>query len=337
MKGKIIMLKGPNEMELRDYDVKAPAADEIVVRNELSAISAGTERANIAAMPNTVLRFNRSFGYNSVGTVIDKGDAVKNFEIGDRVIVFFGGGHRSHSVCKEKHLCKIPDNVSFEDASMVIIGGFGLEGARRTRLEIGESGMVVGCGILGLFACQCLKIMGGVPVIAIDFNRERLAIAKELGADYVFTPDEPDLKKKILDITDGKGINAAVEVTGSAKALRQTLEMMARRGRIALTGCTRISDEPIDFYKLVHCPGVELLGGHTSVRPEHDSMPGIWTPHDDHRTLLKLIGAGRLKVAPIISGKVSPETVSETYGKIVNDPNPPLGVLFDWTMLGLDN
>lgn len=332
MKGKIIMLAGPNEMELRDFEVRKPAAGQVLVKTALSAISAGTERANITAMPNTVLRFNRSFGYNSVGTIIEVGEGVTDYAVGDRVVVFFGGGHRSYSVCPTEKLTKIPDGVSFEDAALVIIGGFGLEGARRTRCEIGESGMVVGCGILGLFALQCLKIMGAIPVVAIDFNEERLAIARELGAEYTFTPNEPDLKQKILDITDGKGINAAVEVTGSAKALKMTLELMARHGRVSLTGCTRISDEPIDFYQLVHRPGVELLGGHTSVRPNVESMPFCWTPHDDHATLLKLIAAGRLKVDPIISGKVSPADVSAVYARQCQ-PNAPLGVLFDWTLI----
>ena len=131
-------------------------------------------------------------------------------------------------------------------------------------------------------------------------------------------------------------MNAAVEVTGSAKALVTTLELMARHGRVALTGCTRISDEPIDFYRLVHRPGVQLLGGHTSARPSTDSYPGYWTAHDDHRTLLKMIAAGRMKAAPMRSECVNPEDVSAVYDRLVKMQNPPLGVLFDWSLVHED-
>lgn len=333
MRGRIIMLAGPEKMEVRDYTPAEPKADEVLVKNEYSAISAGTERANIIDMPNTVHRFNRSFGYNSVGIIIKKGADIKEYEVGDRVLCFFAGGHRSHSIAKAANLCKVPKDVDPRDAALVIIGGFGLEGARRTRLEIGESGLVMGCGILGMFAVQCLKLMGGCPVIAIDFNKQRLEIAKQLGADYIFTPDEENLREKVLAVTGGRGIDAAVEVTGSAKALSQALTLMAKRGRISLSGCTRVSDVPIDFYQFVHRPGVQLLGCHTSVRPSSDSFPGCWTAHDDHRTLLDLIAAGRLRVAPIISETVSPENAVEVYDRLAKDANAPLGVLFDWNLI----
>lgn len=336
MKNKCIVLVGPEELELRDVELKPLKPDEIRVKNEYSCISAGTERANIVDMPNTVHKFNRAFGYNSVGIIIDKGEEVKDFKIGERVLCFFAGGHRLYTTGKAKNFCKVPDGVDPKDAAFVIVGGFGLEGARMTRCEIGESAMVVGCGLLGLFALQSFRNMGAVPLVAIDFNEDRLRIARELGADYTFRPDEENLKEKVLEITDGRGINAAVEVTGSAKALVTTLELMARHGRVALTGCTRISDEPIDFYQLVHRPGIQLLGGHTSARPATDSYPGYWTAHDDHRTLLNLIKTGRMKVAPMRSECVNPEDVSAVYERLVKMKNPPLGVLFDWSLVKED-
>lgn len=335
MKNKCVVLLGPGQLELRDVELKPLKADEIRVKNEYSCISAGTERANIVDMPNTVHKFNRAFGYNSVGIIIDKGTDIKDkdFAIGDRVLCFFAGGHRLYTTGKAKNFCKVPSGVDPKDAALVIVGGFGLEGARMTRCEIGESGMVVGCGLLGLFALQALRNMGAVPTIAIDFNEDRLRIARELGADYTFRPDEENLKEKILAVTDGKGVNVAVEVTGSAKALVTTLELMAQHGRVALSGCTRISDTPIDFYQLVHRPGVQLLGGHTSARPASDSYPGYWTAHDDHRTLLKMIAANRMRVAPMRSECVNPEDVSAVYDRLVKAENPPLGVLFDWSLV----
>ena len=67
MKNKCVVLLGPEQLELRDVELKPLKPDEIRVKNEYSCISAGTERANIVDMPNTVHKFNRAFGYNSVG------------------------------------------------------------------------------------------------------------------------------------------------------------------------------------------------------------------------------------------------------------------------------
>ncbi len=326
----------PGVIELRDVELPELKAHEILVKTEFSAISAGTELANFNDLPNTVRKYPRTFGYNAVGIVTEVGSAVKGYSVGERVICFFGGGHRLYSVCTANMLCKVPSGVDAKDAALVIIGGFGLEGARMTRCEIGESGLAVGCGLLGLFAMMSLKCMGAYPVISLDFNEDRLQIARELGADLALRPDDPELREKIMEATGGRGINCAVEVTGSAKALVTTLNLMARRGRIALTGCTRVSDEPIDFYQLVHRPGIQLLGSHTNVRPSTgESQPGYWTPHDDHRTLLDMIKSGRMNVAPMRSTVMhNPADCGKIYSDLAESKNPPLGNLFDWSLLG---
>lgn len=333
MKNYLIALAGPETIELREKEAPVPKANEILVKNEYSCVSAGTERANLLDMPNTVHQFNRAFGYNSVGKVVAVGADVTKFKVGDRVLCAWCGGHRLYSLCRETALTYVPEGIDPKDAAVVMISGFGLEGARRTRLEIGESGLVVGCGLLGLAAIQSFKLMGGVPVIALDFNEDRLALAKKLGADYTFRPDTENLREKVLGITDGQGVNCAVEVTGSAKALVTTLTLMAKRGRVSLTGCTRVSDTPIDFYQLVHRPGIELLGGHTSARPTNDNAPGCWTIHNDHTTLLKLIKAGRYNAAAMHSELVNPADCLAVYDRLAKDPNPPIGVLFDWSLI----
>ena len=334
MTNKAMFLMAPGVVELCDIELPAIQPDEVLVKSQFSAISAGTELANFNDLPNTVRRYPRSFGYNAVGIVTEVGSAVKGFAVGDRVLCYFAGGHRLYSVCKRHMLCKIPNGVDMRDAALVIIGGFGLEGARMTKCEIGESALVVGCGLLGQFALQALRCMGATPVVAIDFNEERLAIAKECGADYAFRPDDPDLKEKVMEATEGRGFNCAVEVTGSAQALVTALGLMARRGRIALTGCTRVSDVPIDFYKLVHVPGIQLLGAHTKVRPNGDKIPGYWVPHSDHRTLLRHIAKGNINVKPLWNEEFNPADCTKVYSDLAQSKNPPLGNLFNWDLLG---
>lgn len=332
MVGKKVCLLEPQKIGLIEFEVPKIRPDEVLIENEYTTVSAGTERANLLDMPNTAGDYPRDLGYCGVGHIIECGNEVKNAEIGDRTIVYFGG-HRNYSILKAADIVNVPEKVRSIDAALVVIAGMGLQGARKTRLELGESAMVIGQGLLGLFATQAMKLMGGIPVIALDFDAKRLELSRRLGADYAFDPREEGIKEKILEVTHGKGVNAIVEVTGSAKALVQALELAAWEGRISLTGCTRVSDMSIDYYKMVHRRGVQLIGAHTFVRPERDSYPGYWTFNDDHRVLLDLIAAGRIQVEPVISQIVSPINAPEVYGHLAENPLAQLGVVFDWMAL----
>ena len=138
---------------------------------------------------------------------------------------------------------------------------------------------------------------------------------------------------QIREITGGEGVRAIVEVTGSAAALQQALEYVAWEGRIALLGCTRVSDVPIDFYKYVHRRGIQLLGAHTHSRAKRESAPYHWTEQDDYRAFLKLVANGKIKASPIISEIVSPQKAHEIYRMLAEEKNPPMGIVFDWTTL----
>lgn len=108
------------------------------------------------------------------------------------------------------------------------------------------------------------------------------------------------------------------------------MEYIAWEGRISQLGCTRISDQLIDFYKYVHRRRISLIGCHTFTRPLSDSRPGAWTEFDDYRTFFKLVKTGRLQVEPIITRIVSPRDTEKIYTEIGSAKNPPFGILFDW-------
>ncbi len=330
MTGHYVVFESVGKAALKPFEVPQPGAGEVLLENNYTVISAGTERANLMNLPNTSGGFPYHPGYSGVGRIIAIGDGVENARVGDRVLAV-SSGHRSHVVQKAADLIVVADDrVESLDAAFVVIGAMGLQGVRKLKLELGESAMVIGLGILGVFATQFAAINGAVPVIVSDFDQKRRDLALSLGADHAFSPDEEQLPEKIRDLTGGRGADAVVEVTGSAVALQDALTFVTRQGRVALLGCTRISDANIDFYQYVHKPGVTLIGAHTFVRPERDSYPGYWTAGDDHRTMLAFIAAGRLQVRSIISEVVSPESAPAVYTRLAEDKHPPLGIVFDW-------
>lgn len=336
MKITYVVANSPGKAELAqlDYDPAALKPDEVLMKNDYSVISAGTERAWLSGEANHPLQgFPYHPGYSASGHVIAVGRDVTKFKEGDRVLIT-GGGHRSHTVKKEQIVHKITDDsIDLAEAAFAYIVSFPMLGVRKLRLDMGESVLIVGQGILGLIAVQLAGLCGAIPLIVSDLDPARRELGLKLGADHALDPAAPDYREQILALTEGRGVNAVVEVTGNAMALKQSLKCTAKMGRISLLGCTRIPDAPIDFYQDVHLPGITLIGAHTSNRPRIDSCHGQWTEHDDHSTFLKYLAAGKLKIRPIISEIVSPHKATEVYDRLMKVKSPPLGIVFDWNQL----
>jgi threonine dehydrogenase-like Zn-dependent dehydrogenase len=215
-----------------------------------------------------------------------------------------------------------------QEAALTFIATFPLAAIRKTRLEIGESSLVMGLGVLGLFAVQLLRAAGSYPVIAADPVKERRELALKLGADVVLDPTEEDFCQKIKDLCGG--VNVCIEVTGLGIGLIQALDCMKRMGRVALLGCTRSSKFEIDYYGKVHGRGISLIGAHTMARPERESYPGYFTHIDDIKTALNLCASGRLPLKNLIKETHLPSECQEIFTRLATEKNFPLGVQFNW-------
>ena len=308
MKTKQIVFTAPHVAELLDVECLPPKENEVTVELSYSAISAGTEKANfIGARNNTAIAegtepvFPRTVGYSAAGVVTETGAAVKSVHVGDRVVVFWGK-HKKNITVSEHNVIRIPDEVPTAEAALSLIATFPLAAIRKTKLEIGESAMVMGLGILGILAVQELRATA------------------EGFADEV---------KRLT----GGGVNVCIEVTGIGAGLIEALDCMKRFGRVALLGCTRSSRFEIDYYGKVHGPGISLIGAHTAARPETESSPGLWTDRDDLQAVLNLVKGKRLNLKDMICEMHSPREAQTVYDRLVNERNFPIGVLFDWREL----
>lgn len=333
MEATRVVFTEPGVAQLQVRQLDAPTGDKVLVNTLYSVVSGGTERAFLLGMPNTKQAFPIGMGYCGIGYVVEIGEQVTDLAPGDRVLVYHGG-HSQYSLVSRGRLTKIEnDNIDSLDAVFTIIASMGLGGVRKLELELGESAMVMGLGLLGIFSVQFCALSGANPVIAADLNPERRALALELGADYALDPSDENFVQTVMHLTGGKGINACVEVTGASVAMQQALQCAARQGRISLLGCTRVSNNAVDYYSQVHKPGVKLIGAHNMVRPQVDSYPHCWTHHDDCRAILGLMGAGKLKVGPIRSRVVPAAEAPQIYTQLCEDKNFPMGTVFDWSKL----
>lgn len=335
MKDHVIVFTAKETAEFLETELdETLAGDEILVKDDYDLVSAGTELANYRALPNTgacTKGFPYTCGYSASGHVVAVGPEAK-LKVGDRVVVNWGD-HRAYFKRSETQAVGIPEGVDMKCAAFTHLASFPLLAIRRLGIEIGEPVMIAGLGLLGQFAVQFARLSGAYPVLACDYSAERRELAARLGADATFDPREADFIERVKAATEGKGPAAVVEVTGFISALQQALEYVARNGRIALLGCTRVSDRCIDFYKYVHLRGVRLIGAHTKTRPKSESRPGEWTELDDYRAILKLLKAGRIQVSPIIGEVVPAADAANVYRRLNTAQQPPLGVLLDWNQV----
>ena len=338
MQYRRIVFTKPYTAELLTDEIGAPAPGQVQVRLAVSTISSGTERANVIGSTTVSWKkpeakepvFPRYRGYSSAGVVEAVGEGVEDFAVGDRVALSWSR-HSELLNISTKNVHKLDDAISFSDGAMAHIATFPLAAVRKCRLEPGESAIVMGMGILGMFAVQLLKVAGAVPIIAVDPIEEKRKKALEIGADYALDPYAPDFAETVIALTDG-GAKVGIEVTGVGAGLTGILDCMARLGRVALLGCTRESDFSIDYYRKVHGPGITLIGAHTHARPAFDSYGGWWTERDDFEAILKLTKFGRLKLSDLVEETHAPQEAPEVFTRLCNEKAFPI-VQFDWSKL----
>ena len=336
MNSRNIVFAEPCVARLLTEEMGELAAGKVRVKILRTTISPGTERANLIGDANinstkaAEVKFPRRCGYSASGVVYAVGEGVESVKVGDRVACSWTK-HAEYCDIPERQVYLIDDSVNLEEASVVHIATFPLAAIRKCRLEIGESAMVMGLGVLGMIAVQLLRIAGAAPVIAVDPVKERREEALKMGADYALDPFEDGFSDRVKELTDG-GANVCIEVTGLGSGLNMALDCMAKFGRVALLGCTRNSDFTIDYYRKVHGRGVTLIGAHTQARPKNDSAAGWWSERDDAIALLKLIKLGRLDLRSFIAESHSPIECFEVFTRLANEKSFPV-VQFNWELL----
>lgn len=353
MNCKAILFTERDTAELVEEPVEAPKRGEVLVRLVRSTVSSGTERANLtgvqdnaigiyAVAPDGQVTWPRRGGYSSAGVVEEIGEGVTSVRPGDRVALSWSV-HR-HFVCmKEELVYRIPENVPFEHAALTHISTFPMAAIRKCRLEIGESALVMGQGVLGQLAVMLLRSAGAVPVIAADPVPEKRERSLALGADLALDPTAEDFAQRVKAVTgfgrrvqegrvDGTGANVVVEVTGKGSALNTALDAIAPFGRLSLLGCTRDSNFTVNYYRKVHGRGVTLVGAHTNARPDSESAAGWWSTRDDALAFLRLLENGRLSLAGFVDEVHSPRQCAQVYSRLAGGGAFPT-VQFDWDRL----
>ncbi|WP_313598283.1 bi-domain-containing oxidoreductase [Pseudomonas sp.] len=275
-------------------------------------------------------------GYCNVGVVGAVGSDVSGFKPGDRVV---SNGPHADIVVVPKNLCAlIPDSVTDEAASFTVLASIGLQGIRLAQPTLGETFVVTGVGLIGLMTVQLLRAQG-CRVLAIDFDEQKLALARSYGAETCNPGKGEDVVSAGMTFSRGRGVDGVI-ITASTKSsdpVTQAAHMCRKRGRIVLVGVTGLELSRADFYEKELTFQVSCSYGPGRYDPSYEDQGNDfpigfvrWTEQRNFEAVLDMLASGQLEVDSLISHRVAFEDAADAYQTLTTD-NSALGIILQYT------
>jgi alcohol dehydrogenase, propanol-preferring len=252
-------------LELADMPMPGVGPADVLVR--VRACGIGLTVVNLIATPGRVTSYPRIPGHEIAGDVVEIGAAVRSVKVGQRVTNHFyltcgqckqcragretlclnqrgnigaatDGGYAEYVVLPERNTVPIPDGVSYVDAAVAADAIATPYHAchKEARLGPGDSVLIVGAGGgVGIHMVQMAKLCGA-RVLAADIGDDKLALAKTMGADDVIDARSANLPDAVKALTQGLGVDAAIDIVASRGTLESALQSLAMGGRLVIIG-----------------------------------------------------------------------------------------------------
>ena len=270
--------RGVNDVRLETVPVPKIGAGEILVRVHTCGVC-GTDLKKIATGSHSAPRI---FGHETSGVVAAVGRGVSKFRAGDRVVVFhhipcrdcYYCRHKTFAQCVtykkvgctagfepsgggfaeyvrvmdwivERGTVRIPDDVSFEQASFVEPVNTCIKGIETLRLQPGETVLTIGQGPIGIIL-SVLARRAGASVITSDLYPARLKISKELGFERTIDASREHVVRAVSGQTEDRGADAVILAVGSNALIRPAMDATRAGGRILLFAQTQHGEAVID-------------------------------------------------------------------------------------------
>ncbi len=276
-----------------------------------------------------------TLGYCNVGRVAEAGADVNGFSLNDRVV---SNGAHAEVVSVPTNLCaKVPDSVTDDEAAFTVLGAVALQGIRLAKPTLGETIVVTGLGLVGLLAVQLLRA-NGCRVLGVDFDKEKLELARQFGAEVVDLSAGQDPVDAARAYSRGRGVDGVLvtAATESSEPMHQAALMCRKRGRIVLVGVTGLNLSRDDFFEKELTFQVSASYGPGRYDPNyeekgHDYPIGFvrWTEQRNFEAVLDMMAAGDVDVKPLISHRFPISDAEKAY-ELIGEAISSLGILLEY-------
>lgn len=340
----VVQLLEPRVVGLRQYRTPEPGAGEVRVRSLYSGISAGTELAMYRGTnPYLAKRWDAEtalflpgettlsypvdvWGYSEVGEIDALGEAVNGLHAGE--VAWGSWCHRSHAVLPVERLLGhvLPPGLDPIVGTFDRVGAVALNAVLASGSCIGETVVVFGLGVIGLLTTQLL-ISQGVDVIAIDTVIHRLELARKFGATPL-SAGNGDLALAVRDLTEGRGADRVIELTGAYPALHQAIRVAGVGGAVIAAGFYQGPATALALGEEFHHNRVTLVSSQIGSLPL--ALRDRWSRDRLHQTVIRLCAAGRLDPMPLVSHVIPAMRAAEAYELLDKPSADVLQVILDF-------
>jgi len=313
---KALVLSQYRQLELQDLPQPTPAADEVLIQVRACGICGsdvhGYDGSTGRRIPPLVM------GHEAAGVIAAVGGAVRDFAVGDRVTF------DSTISCGQCHFCKrgqvnlcdarqvlgvscgdyrragafaefvtvparvlyrLPDGLAFEKAAMIEAISVAVHAVHLTPVELNDTAVIVGAGMIGLLTLQAARLAGCRKIIAVDVDEGRLQTALSLGATHSIVARDQDVPALVREWTDGRGADVAFECVGTSVTVQSAIESTRKGGTVTLVGNI--------------APRIELPL--QSVVTRQIRLQGSCASGGEIPACIELLAAGLIQVEPMLS------------------------------------
>lgn len=356
------------EILLEEIPLPSCGSNEILIKTERSLISPGTERMLLEfgrssyikkakAQPDKVkmvldkiktdgllptletvfakLGEPMPLGYCNAGIVIEVGCNITEFKAGDRVV---SNGPHSEVVAVGKNLvAKIPEGVSFEQASFTVIASIALQGIRLFQPTLGEKVVVIGLGLIGQITMEFLKA-NGCEAIGVDIDNGKVELARSNGFIALNPANGEDSISFVANHTNEIGVDGVI-ITAATKSngpLEQAAQITRRKGRIVAVGAIGMQIPRPPFYEKEIAFHISSSYGPGRYDNKYE-LEGIdypigyvrWTENRNFQAILQLLSSGGLNFDYLVTHRYKFCNAPNAYNEILNNRDA-LGVVLEY-------
>jgi len=349
-KMKAAVLYNFNDLRVVDRDIPEPSYGEVLIKVRACAICGGDPKIIAHGWSGSPPMGEYIPGHEYSGEVVALGKGVSGIKVGDRVVaephkgcghcincirglyttcINYGkleeghrqygftanGGFANYTVSHMNCLHKIPENISFNEATLLTVGGAALYGIQRIGwIWPGETVVIIGPGPIGLMALQLAKVCGAGTVIMIGTRESRLDVAKKLKANLAINIKKDNPVKIIKEKTDGIMADLVIEASGNKNGAEQAVDLVKKSGRICFLGLYP-EQVKIDLFKVV-MHNLKIAGG----RGEGEYVI---------ERIIPLMSDGRIVVNDLITHKFPLSKINEAFDVFINRTGNAIKVIIN--------
>jgi len=323
---KVAMYYGQADIKIEEIPTPKIGVDEVLVKMKACGIC-GSDLMHWYMKDRAPL----VLGHEPAGIIVEKGNDVKNFDVGDRVFVHHHVAcltcyyclHGDYTLCERFHnthiepggfaeyfkvpapnlqidSLKIPERVSFEEATFIEPIGCCLKALKKCNIQTGNFVAIIGVGATGILNTALSKIYGAAKTIASDLIDYRLKMAKKFGADITVNTKNENLDEIVKAETNGLGVDIAIVTAPSLEAYNSGLRICRKGGKL----CVFAPTKPTEYLQI---SPRELFFSEIQIVPSYS------TSHLETRLALKLITSGKLRVKDLITHRFKLIEAAEAF------------------------